>query len=47
MQFNSRYPSLSPKLYHQQQPSPLQGAKAGHFNENLANELNWSEDDKV
>lgn len=46
MQFNSRYPSLSPKLYHQQQPSPLQGAKAGHFNENLANELNWSEDDK-
>ncbi len=46
MQFNARYPSLSPKLYHQQQPSPLQGAKAGHFNENLANELNWSEDDK-
>ncbi len=46
MQFNSRYPSLSPKLYHQQQPSPLEGAKAGHFNENLANELNWSEDDK-
>ncbi|MDY6468040.1 YdiU family protein [Acinetobacter faecalis] len=46
MQFNSRYPSLSPKLYHQQQPSPLEGAKAGHFNESLANELNWSEDDK-
>ena len=46
MQFNARYPSLSPKLYHHQQPSPLQGAKAGHFNESLANELNWSEDDK-
>ncbi|MDY6461697.1 protein adenylyltransferase SelO [Acinetobacter faecalis] len=46
MQFNARYPSLSPKLYHHQQPSPLQGAKAGHFNESLANELHWSEDDK-
>ncbi|MDY6450156.1 protein adenylyltransferase SelO [Acinetobacter faecalis] len=46
MQFNSRYPSLSPKLYHHQQASPLKGAKAGHFNESLANELNWSEDDK-
>ncbi|WP_163122691.1 protein adenylyltransferase SelO [Acinetobacter portensis] len=46
MQFNARYPSLSPKLYHQQAPAPLKGTKAGHFNENLANELNWSEDDK-
>lgn len=46
MQFNTRYPSLNPKLYHHQQPSPLKEAKAGHFNESLANELNWSEDDK-
>ncbi|MFO1354505.1 MAG: hypothetical protein U1E88_09430, partial [Acinetobacter sp.] len=38
MHFNPRYSSLNSKLYHQQQPSPLRGAKAGHFNEALANE---------
>lgn len=46
MHFNSRYPSLNTKLYHEQMPSPLQGAKAGHFNQALANELQWSERDK-
>ena len=46
MQFNPRYPSLNPKLYHQQLPKPLLGAKAGHFNVELANELNWSEQDQ-
>ena len=46
MQFNPRYNSLNPKLYHQQQPSPLRGAKAGHFNEALADELLWNADDK-
>ena len=47
MHFNSRYSSLNSKLYHQQQPSPLRGAKAGHFNEALANELQWSDEDKA
>ena len=47
MHFNPRYPSLNSKLYHQQQPSPLRGAKAGHFNEVLADELQWSEEDKA
>ncbi|AMW79696.1 selenoprotein O and cysteine-containing protein [Acinetobacter sp. TGL-Y2] len=46
MQFNPRYPTLSPKLFHHQQPVPLKGAKSGHFNEALANQLNWSEEDK-
>ncbi|EXS27721.1 hypothetical protein J690_2437 [Acinetobacter sp. 742879] len=46
MQFNSLYPSLPSKLFHVQQPSPLRGAKAGHFNSALADELQWSEDDK-
>ena len=46
MQFNPRYPTLSPKLFHHQQPVPLKGAKAGHFNEALADQLNWSEEDK-
>lgn len=46
MQFNPLYPSLPSKLFHIQQPSPLRGAKAGHFNAALADELQWSEDDK-
>ncbi|MBJ9985509.1 YdiU family protein [Acinetobacter sp. S40] len=46
MHFNSRYPDLNPKLYHQQAPVPLQGATAGHFNAELADDLQWSEQDK-
>lgn len=45
MQFNPRYPTLNAKLYHQQQPSPLHGAKAGHFNAELAAQLNWSDEE--
>lgn len=47
MIFNAHYPLLNPKLYHQQLPQPLQGAKAGHFNTALADELQWSEQDKT
>ena len=47
MQFAPRYPSLDSKLYHEQMPSPLKGAKAGHFNAALADELQWSEDEKA
>ena len=46
MQFNSRYPALPPRLYHHQQPLPLKGAKAGHFNAALAEQLQWSEEEK-
>lgn len=46
MQFNSRYALLPSKLYHHQHPLPLKGAKAGHFNAALAEELLWSEEDK-
>ncbi|RKG53026.1 YdiU family protein [Acinetobacter cumulans] len=45
MQFNPRYNTLPSRLYHHQQPSPLKGAKAGHFNVALAAQLQWSEDD--
>ncbi len=47
MHFNPRYPTLNPKLYHQQMPVPLIGAKAGHFNSALADELDWSDADKA
>ncbi|MEB3754662.1 protein adenylyltransferase SelO [Acinetobacter sp. MD2(2019)] len=46
MILNARYPQLNPKLYHQQAPMPLQGAKAGHFNGALADSLQWSEAEK-
>jgi uncharacterized protein YdiU (UPF0061 family) len=45
MQFNPRYNTLPSRLYHHQQPSPLKGAKAGHFNAALAAQLQWSKDD--
>ena len=47
MQFNSRYALLPSKLFHQQMPKPLKGAKAGHFNEALAHHLQWSEQDQA
>ncbi|AVF06333.1 YdiU family protein [Acinetobacter baumannii] len=46
MQFNPLYSSLNPKLFHIQQPSPLRGAKAGHFNLALAEELQWTDEEK-
>ena len=47
MKFNPHYPTLNPKLHHEQMPSPLKGAKAGHFNEALADELQWSAEEKA
>lgn len=46
MQLNPRYPQLNAKLYREQMPAPLKGAKAGHFNEALADELQWSAEEK-
>lgn len=47
MYFNARYPTLPARLYHQQPPTPLKGPKAGHFNETLAEQLQWSAQDKA
>ena len=47
MHFNSRYPSLNPRLFHHQSPVPLKGAKAGHFNAALADQLQWSASDQA
>lgn len=47
MQFNSRYNTLPARLYHHQQPLPLKGAKPGHFNVALADELLWTQEDKM
>ncbi len=37
-----RYPQVDSKLYHCQSPKPLAGAAAGHFNAQLAAELQWT-----
>lgn len=47
MQFNSRYSLLPTKLYHHQQPLPLKGAKAGHFNAALAEQLQWTAEEQA
>lgn len=47
MYFNSRYQTLPARLYHHQVPLPLKGAKAGHFNAALAEQLQWSDEDKA
>ncbi|MBF7685176.1 YdiU family protein [Acinetobacter sp. B10A] len=47
MLFQNRYNQLDSKLYTSQSPKPLHGAKAGHFNVALADELQWSTDEKA
>ncbi|ENU15811.1 YdiU family protein [Acinetobacter lwoffii] len=47
MYFKSRYQTLPARLYHHQVPLPLKGAKAGHFNAALAEQLQWSDEDKA
>lgn len=47
MYFENRYATLPSQLYHIQQPQPLHGAKAGHFNVALAEQLQWSETEKA
>ncbi|WP_026471181.1 protein adenylyltransferase SelO [Alkanindiges illinoisensis] len=41
MQFDNRYATLDEKLFHRQPPSPLQQPIAGHFNAQVAAQLNW------
>ncbi|TEU24727.1 protein adenylyltransferase SelO [Alkanindiges illinoisensis] len=41
MQFDNRYATLDEKLFHRQPPSPLQQPIAGHFNTQVAAQLNW------
>lgn len=43
MQFDNRYATLSPKLFHKQAVESLPKPKAGHFNQALAEQLQWTE----
>ena len=44
MQLNPQYSQLSSQLYHHQKPHPLLHPQAGHFNQKLANELQFEGD---
>lgn len=44
MQIDNRYATLNEHLFHRQPPTPLQHPIAGHFNHQLATQLNWSDD---
>ena len=46
MLFNPRYNTLPNRLYHHQKPLTLKGSKAGHFNQKLAEKLQWSVEDQ-
>lgn len=46
MQFNPLYSSLNPKLFSYPATLSLRGAKAGHFNLALAEELQWTDEEK-
>lgn len=47
MQFNPRVRITSDEALSSSNASSLKGAKAGHFNAALADELQWSEQDKA
>lgn len=47
MYFNALYPSLNPKLYHHQAPHPLIEPQAGHFNQALAQQLQWTTEEQT
>lgn len=44
MQLDNRYARLDPRLYHRQQPDPLNKPCAGHFNPLVAEQLAWPVD---
>ncbi|AOA57484.1 protein adenylyltransferase SelO [Acinetobacter larvae] len=47
MQFIQRYPTLDSQLYHHQAPQPLTQTIAGHFNQALAEQLQWTEQEQA
>lgn len=47
MHLISRYAQLDPRLFSKQRPTVLKGAKAGHFNQPLADQLQWTADEQA
>lgn len=44
MHYHNTYKNLDTRLYTRQLPTPLDNPRAGHFNEQLAAQLGWSDD---
>lgn len=47
MRYQNTYANLDTRLYHEQQPTPLDNPRAGHFNEQVAQQLGWTEDEEL
>ena len=44
MRYQNTYVKLDTRLYHKQLPNPLDNSRIGHFNNQVAEQLGWTED---
>mgnify|MGYP000920376624 FL=1 len=47
MRYKNTYINLDTRLYHEQPPTPLENPCAGHFNEQVAQQLGWTDDEDL
>ncbi|MGY8856865.1 MAG: protein adenylyltransferase SelO [Pseudomonadales bacterium] len=47
MRYQNTYVTLDTRLYHEQPPTPLDNPRAGHFNDQVAQQLGWIEDKEL
>jgi hypothetical protein len=47
MNYQNSYARLDPRLYHRQSPTPLINPQAGHFNPQVAQRLEWDQDETL
>ena len=47
MRYQNTYVTLDTRLYHEQQPTPLDNPRAGHFNTEVAKQLGWLDDEEL
>ncbi|MGP5547901.1 protein adenylyltransferase SelO [Psychrobacter alimentarius] len=47
MRYKNTYINLDTRLYHEQPPTPLENPRAGHFNEQVAQQLGWTDDEDL
>ena len=47
MRYQNTYVKLDTRLYHEQQPTPLDNPRAGHFNTQVAEQLGWLDDEDL
>ncbi|BFM03266.1 YdiU family protein [Psychrobacter alimentarius] len=47
MRYKNTYINLDTRLYHEQPPTPLENPRAGHFNDQVAQQLGWTDDEDL